>query len=165
MFLMSRIGGGSVRHRLGRSLYLGRLGPRPARGQLRVPRSADVALNLDMGNSFLWTWPCLRSRSARERAALPLSYVSRSRRLDSNQYPPLKGEITPTCALGPAKSRDSSPRSRLRLEAGLEPARSVSETDPIPKYQLDSHREGMFSCANNVSTTVGPARLERALAV
>lgn len=30
---MARIGGGSVRHRPGWSLYLGRLGPRPARGQ------------------------------------------------------------------------------------------------------------------------------------
>src|ERR1700722_7828736 len=33
MLLMARIGGGSVRHPSGWSLYLGRLGPRPARGQ------------------------------------------------------------------------------------------------------------------------------------
>ena len=45
---MARIGGGSVRHPSGWSLYLGRLGPRPARGQPCVPRSADVALNLDV---------------------------------------------------------------------------------------------------------------------
>ena len=49
--------------------------------------------------------------------------------MDSNQYPPLTRRSTPTCAPGTAKSRDSLPRSRLRLEAGLEPAWSVSQTD------------------------------------
>jgi hypothetical protein len=33
------------------------------------------------------------------------------------------------------------------------------------KYQPDSHREAMFQLFNNVSTTVGPARFERALTV
>ena len=41
----------------------------------------------------------------------------------------LKGEVAPTCSSGTAKSHDSFPRSRLRLEAGLEPAWSVSQTD------------------------------------
>ena len=31
----------------------------------------------------------------------------------------------------------------------LNPRRSVSETDSIPKYQPDSHRGGIFSCAIN----------------
>jgi hypothetical protein len=96
----------------------------------------------------------------------PLSYIGRGRRLDSNQYQPLyKGEVTPTCAPGTAKSRESFPRSRLRLEAGVAPACQFLRLILGEKYQPDSHRERIFSCAINVSTTVGPARLERALAV
>ena len=57
--------------------------------------SADVTLNLDMVKLPPLDVAVPRSRSARERAALPLSYASRSRRLDSNQYPPLKRRSNP----------------------------------------------------------------------
>jgi hypothetical protein len=74
--------------------------------------------------------PCLRSRSARGTCC---SAIELHRPRPTIGFEPIpaasRGEVTPTCASGTAKSRDSSPRSRLRLEAGVAPAWSVSQTD------------------------------------
>ena len=72
------------------------------------------------------------------------------------KYPPPAHQarpraVTPSRDQGSGWKRDLNPHGQfLRL---------------IAKYQPDSHREGIFSCAINVNTTVGPARLERVLTV
>ena len=76
------------------------------------------------------------ARRPLQRAGPPRQPLNLTHRRQQRSPPRLAGTSTPnaadSCANSVAantKSRDSFPRSRLRLEAGLEPAWSVSQTD------------------------------------